>query len=186
MRFAIRYELVTSPFGLIAIAWQGTQRGPLVYRVFLSDHQVAATKRLRVAYPSAVAASCPEIAGLAERIQSFLKGDAVAFNLDALALEKCTRFQETVLVAEYQIPRGWVSTYARLARHLRSPKAARAVGNALAHNPFPIIIPCHRTIRAGGEVGRYQGGMQMKRALLELEGVEFAESGKVITDRIYF
>jgi len=66
------------------------------------------------------------------------------------------------------------------------PKGARVVGNALARNPFPIIIPCHRAIKTNGELGGFQGGLDMKRALLELEGIEVSDKGKVITDRIYY
>jgi methylated-DNA-[protein]-cysteine S-methyltransferase len=89
-------------------------------------------------------------------------------------------------LAEYRIPRGWISTYGRIARHLGTPGGARAVGGALARNPFPIIIPCHRAIGANSELGGFRGGLEMKRALLELEGVEFSQTGKVLTDRIYY
>jgi len=78
-----------------------------------------------------------------------------------------------------------VSTYGRIANHLGIPGGARAVGQALARNPFPIIIPCHRAIGAGGDLGGFQGGAAMKRALLELEGVELSSSGRVETDRYY-
>jgi len=54
---------------------------------------------------------------------------------------------------------------------LGKPNAARAVGAALAANPFPLIIPCHRVIRADGSLGGYQGGLKMKQALLRIEGV---------------
>ncbi|MBN1135480.1 MAG: MGMT family protein [Anaerolineae bacterium] len=103
-----------------------------------------------------------------------------------LALETRRPFQRRVLLAEYQIPRGWVSTYGRIATSLGSPGAARAVGNALAHNPFPILIPCHRAIQSGGRLGGFQGGVELKRALLELEGVEFSPTGQVVTDRVYY
>ncbi|MEA3339092.1 MAG: MGMT family protein, partial [Chloroflexota bacterium] len=83
-------------------------------------------------------------------------------------------------------PRGWVSTYGRIAKSLGNPRAARAVGNALARNPFPIIIPCHRTIRADGRLGGFRGGVEMKRALLEMEGVEVDDVGKALTDRVYY
>ncbi len=63
---------------------------------------------------------------------------------------------------------------------------ARVVGNALARNPFPIIIPCHRAIKSNGALGGFQGGIKMKRALLELEGIEFSERGMVVTKRIYY
>jgi len=95
------------------------------------------------------------------------------------ALDLCPQFQRSVLRAEARIPRGNVSTYNRLAERIGCPHAARAVGNALACNPFPIIIPCHRAVRSDGTLGGYQGGLTMKRALLELEGVTFTTSGRV-------
>jgi len=60
------------------------------------------------------------------------------------------------------------------------------VGNALAKNPFPIIIPCHRAIKTNGDLGGFQGGVKMKRALLEQEGIKFSNQGKVIIKKIYY
>ncbi|MBE9507936.1 MAG: MGMT family protein, partial [Chloroflexi bacterium] len=74
----------------------------------------------------------------------------------------------------------------RIARHLGVKGGARAVGRALARNPFPIVIPCHRAIRSNGELGGYQGGLEMKRALLEGEGIEFTQRGKVLMRRVYY
>ena len=91
-----------------------------------------------------------------------------------------------MLIAEFNIPRRWVSTYKRTAISIGLPRGAREVGNALARNPFPIIISCHRAIRTNGDLRGFQGGIPMKRALLKLEGIKFAENGKVITDRIYY
>ncbi|MFW9819288.1 MAG: MGMT family protein, partial [Candidatus Thorarchaeota archaeon] len=84
------------------------------------------------------------------------------------------------------IPRGWVSTYLRIANYIGLYNGARVVGNALAKNPFPIIIPCHRAIKTNGELGGYQGGTTMKKKLLEMEGIEFSNNGKVITERIFY
>jgi len=123
---------------------------------------------------------------LAERIQRFLKGEAVQFHVSLIDLRDCSGFQRSVLLAEHSIPRGWVSTYGRIAMRLGTPGAARAVGTALSRNPLPIIIPCHRAIRSNGELGGFRGGLKMKRALLELEGLEFSTSGKVLTSRFYY
>ena len=128
----------------------------------------------------------PAIRLMAEGIQSFLKGEAVQFQLNLVDLGECSEFQTRVLLAEYGIPRGWVSTYGRIAMRLGSPGAARAVGTALSRNPFPIIIPCHRAIRSNGDLGGFRGGLNMKRALLELEGVELSQTGRVLTSRFYY
>jgi methylated-DNA-[protein]-cysteine S-methyltransferase len=90
------------------------------------------------------------------------------------------------LRAEHGIPRGSVSTYQRIAKLLGNRNATRAVGGALANNPFPIIIPCHRAIRSDGTLGGYQGGLKMKRALLEMEGVFFNALGRVLTDKFFY
>ena len=93
---------------------------------------------------------------------------------------------QRVLRAEHRIPRGWVSTYSRIAAYVGVPGSARAVGNALAQNPFPILIPCHRAIRADGSLGGYQGGTAMKRVLLEREGQTFSPTGEVLLQQVYY
>jgi methylated-DNA-[protein]-cysteine S-methyltransferase len=98
----------------------------------------------------------------------------------------CSGFQQEVLRAEHGIPRGSVSTYQRIARHLGSPNGSRAVGNALANNPFPIIIPCHRAIRSDRSLGGYQGGVKMKRTLLEMEDIEFDDTGRIATEDFFY
>ena len=95
-------------------------------------------------------------------------------------------FQQQVLKAEHRIPRGYVSTYGRIARHLGVPGGARAVGNALAKNPFPIVVPCHRALRSDGSIGGFQGGLAMKRQLLAWEGARFSPAGKVLMDRTWY
>jgi len=180
------FTLLPSAFGTLGIVWQETDKGPKVRRVFLPNEATAVEDFVQMTFVDASPQSCPAIAELGERIQRFLEGEAVGFELEIIALERCSEFQQRVLVAEYGIPRGWVSTYGRIARHLGIPGGARAVGGALARNPFPIIIPCHRAIRANGELGGFQGGQSMKRALLELEGIEFSPSGKVLTNRVHY
>ena len=69
---------------------------------------------------------------------------------------------------------------------LKKGNAARAVGHALAANPFPLIIPCHRTIRSDRYPGGYQGGPAMKRALLEMEGIPFDDTGRTAGARFHY
>jgi methylated-DNA-[protein]-cysteine S-methyltransferase len=90
------------------------------------------------------------------------------------------------LRAEHGIPRGQVSTYQLLAAFIGRPKAARSVGTALATNPFPIIIPCHRAVRSDRSLGGFQGGLLMKRAWLEQEGIGFDTSGRVQVDSFFY
>ena len=180
------YMLSPSTFGTLGLVWQEAEKGPSVQRVFLPSVRTPVEEVVQATFAGAHPSSCPPIVELVERIQHFLAGEAVDFELELIALERCSEFQARVLVAEHEIPRGWVSTYGRIARRLGGSGGARAVGRALARNPFPIIIPCHRAIRSNGELGGYQGGLEMKRALLEFEGVELTQRGRVVMRRVYY
>ena len=79
-----------------------------------------------------------------------------------------------VLAQTSRIPYGRTSTYGEIAGRIGKPRAARAVGNALGSNPIPIVIPCHRVLRAGGALGGYGGGVDRKETLLALEGAMLA------------
>ena len=180
------YVWLPSAFGPLGLVWQETEKGPRVHRVLLPGEPAAAGHLIEMRSADLIRLSVPAMATLGEQMQRFLEGEAVDFDLDLVALERCSAFQERVLLAEHQIPRGWVSTYGRMAATLGIPGGARAVGRALACNPFPILIPCHRTIRAHGELGGFRGGLEMKRALLELEGVEFSQTGRVLMRKVYY
>jgi len=80
-----------------------------------------------------------------------------------------TAFDKRVWDALLDIPYGVTLTYGELAGLIGSPGAARAVGTANGRNPIPIVIPCHRVVAAGGKLGGYGGGLDLKRALLDLE-----------------
>jgi len=179
------YTAVPSAFGTLSIVWREASDGPKVCRLLLPNERIPAGEVIRRTCVS-IRPLNPAIKLLAEQIQNSLRGEAVDFHMDLIDLRGCSGFQRRVLLAEHKIPRGWVSTYGRIARGLGLPGAARAVGTALAQNPFPIIIPCHRAIRANGDLGGFRGGLEMKRALLELEGVEFSTTGKVLCSRFYY
>jgi methylated-DNA-[protein]-cysteine S-methyltransferase len=79
-------------------------------------------------------------------------------------------FTRGVLKATAGVPYGHVATYGEMAASAGSPRAARAAGNALHINPIPIMVPCHRIVPASGGIGKYGGGVERKKFLLELEG----------------
>lgn len=83
-----------------------------------------------------------------------------------------TEFQCRVWEAVAAIPFGEIRSYAEIAREVGRPKAVRAVGSANGANRLPIVIPCHRVLTSGGELGGYGGGLNVKRALLSREGIE--------------
>jgi methylated-DNA-[protein]-cysteine S-methyltransferase len=81
-----------------------------------------------------------------------------------------TAFRREVLRATAQIPYGQTASYRQVATQAGSPAAVRAAGTALATNPLPILVPCHRVLRTGGALGSYRGGPEAKAQLLGLEG----------------
>lgn len=176
----------TTPHGPAVIIWDTAGRGVKIARVLLSKPLAPATKRASELYPAARESSCAEIDAVASGICRLLEGEPIDFPLDIADLDSCGEFQRRVLRAEHAIPRGSVSTYKLIAAHLGVPGGARAVGNALANNPFPLIVPCHRAIRSDRTLGGYQGGLEMKRALLEKEGITFDNSGRVECSRFYY
>ena len=130
--------------------------------------------------------SCREIDDIATAIKGFLEGEEIEFPLDVTDLSLCGEFQQLVLRAEHRIPRGSVSTYKLIAEHIGKANSWRAVGNALASNPFPLIVPCHRAVRSDRHLGGYQGGPEMKRALLEKEGIYFDDAGRVVSPGFHY
>jgi methylated-DNA-[protein]-cysteine S-methyltransferase len=176
----------STPFGPVALLWSVFEDQPKIFRVLLSKPGVLANQQAPVLFPDSTASSCSEIDVIADDIEAFLSGKDIKFSLEMVRMDLCSGFQQDVLRAEHGIPRGALSTYQHIARHLGNPSGARAVGNALANNPFPIIIPCHRAIRSDRTLGGYQGGTTMKRALLEMEGIGFHDTGRVATENLFY
>ncbi len=103
------------------------------------------------------------------QLREYFSGSRRAFDLPLDV--HGTAFQRTVWDKIARIPYGATTTYGKIAQGIGKPKSARAVGAANGANPLPIIIPCHRVIGANGSLTGYGGGLEMKAALLRLEGV---------------
>jgi O-6-methylguanine DNA methyltransferase len=99
-------------------------------------------------------------------------------------LSTLSAFEREVLTALRRIPRGEVRPYAWLAREVGRPAAVRAVGNALARNPVPLILPCHRVVPTAGGVGNYRFGSEVKRSVLEREGVPVEDLSRFERERV--
>ncbi len=178
--------LLPTPFGPVAVLWSIYKGEPKIGQILISNPEISAQQTLEKFFPDAVASSCGEVDILVDQIEASLNGADIQFTLDVLRLDLCSPFQQQVLRADYAIPRGSVSTYRLLAKHVGNPRGARAVGTALATNPFPIVIPCHRVIRSDGTLGGFGGGLEMKQKLLELEGVTFHDTGHVATGNFIY
>ena len=176
------YELVASPFGNIGLVWSQRKSSPHIVRIFLPRGNMTMVETISRSFPGAVRRSNSAIEKICRQVQEFMKGNKVDFSLKYLDINSCSEFQQKVLIENRRIPRGMVSSYGRLADKILIPGGTRAVGSALARNPFPIIIPCHRVIKSNGELGGFGGGLNMKRTLLEMEGVVFDSNGRVNQD----
>ena len=173
------YNVIPSPFGDIGLLWKWKSSVPSVARILLPRGGGGHEDFSREHGFDLLRKSVPVIEQISAKISLYLEGKTVAFSLSLVDLDSCYEFQKKVLLAEAGIPRGRVSSYGALALRVGSPRAGRAVGTALARNPFPIIIPCHRTVRSDGSLGGFTGGWGMKRAFLEMEGVRFDSKGRV-------
>ena len=118
--------------------------------------------------------------GLAEALAT---GDGRKLRYDLRGL---TEFEVAVLRKALEIPKGEVRSYGWIAREIGRPKAVRAVGSALGHNPVPVVIPCHRVVRSDGMIGNYALGAPMKRELLDTEGVDVAGIERLAASGVRF
>ena len=107
--------------------------------------------------------------GVRRQLDEYFAGERTRFDL-RLDRRLMRGIARDVLAATARVPFGRTTTYGALAERIGRPAASRAVGNALGSNPIPIVVPCHRVLRAGGDVGGYAGGPGRKRRLLTLEG----------------
>jgi methylated-DNA-[protein]-cysteine S-methyltransferase len=181
VRFLIALQ---TDLGSIALVWAGIDR-PVVERILLPGEKFQLEVK-HTPYGSSVTILPPLIKKIARSLEQMLRGDAASFDLGNFNLMQCSPFQQKVLITEFGIPQGYVSTYGRIASFLGIQGGARAVGNALRSNPFPLVIPCHRVIRSDGSIGGYRGGVAMKKKLLEIEGICFSKSGKVVMNRVFY
>ena len=106
-----------------------------------------------------------------DTIKRYCSGENVSFEGCHMDWSSLSPFQQKVLKTAMKIPYGSVATYGSLAGKIGCPRGSRAVGNALARNPFPLVIPCHRIIRGDGKPGGFSagGGVMLKNKLLQIE-----------------
>lgn len=175
-----------TPFGTVCVIWHVSRKIPRIFHILLSRPEFAAENRAAMRFSDSRISSCTEIDTIASSIKAYLEGENIKFSLNLVDLSQCSKFQQSVLRAQHAIPRGSVSTYGLVAAHAGALGGARAVGNVLAGNPFPLIVPCHRTILSNFHLGGFQSGSEMKRALLEKEGISFDQLGRVRCSRFHF
>lgn len=160
------WTLFPTALGDLGLAWRGDE----ISRVVLPDESAAMVRRLekhgaRQTPPAWVAA-------LVEKLVRHVDGAPQDFSRVPLACSHLPPFRRAVYEATRRIPAGRTATYGELATRVGSPGASRAVGQAMAHNPCPVLMPCHRVVAAHGGPGGFTaaGGLGIKARLLLAEG----------------
>jgi len=157
----VRYDLVDSPVGELVLAQTELGLCRISYTTEGADELLARDFGVRVLRVP--------LDDVRRELEEYFAGKRREFDLP-LDL-RGTGFQAAVLHELAQVPYGQTDTYGHLAAKVGKPRAARAVGTVMNRNPLPIVLPCHRIVGANGALTGYAGGLHIKRALLELEGV---------------
>jgi methylated-DNA-[protein]-cysteine S-methyltransferase len=166
------FTLFNTAIGRCGVAW--SDRG--LVGVQLPEASAAETReRMLQRFPAAAEAAPPPKVQIAiDGIIALLRGEQNDLSSIALDMEGVAPFHRRVYETARSIPPGKTLAYGEVAARLGAAGAARAVGQALGHNPFPIIVPCHRVLSAGGKIGGFSahGGTATKRRMLALEAGE--------------
>ncbi len=163
----VAYASTDSPFGPLLLA--RTRKG--IVRVGLpnQDHDGLLDDLAQRVSPRVLEAPA-ELDEARRELDLYFEGKLDRFDLP-LDWQLSGGFRREVLRAIARIPYGQTRSYTEMARKAGNERAVRAAGSACGSNPIPLVVPCHRVLRTGGALGGYEGGLPMKRALLELEGV---------------
>jgi methylated-DNA-[protein]-cysteine S-methyltransferase len=162
----VAYRTLDTPVGTLLLAATETGLVRVAYPIEGHDQVL---QRLATQISPRVLSAPRRLDAAAREIDEYFAGRRHRFGLP-LDHRLSSGFRREVLAQLPRIGFGHTASYATVAAAVGHPKAFRAVGTACATNPLPIVVPCHRVIKSGGELGNYRGGPAAKRILLELEG----------------
>jgi O-6-methylguanine DNA methyltransferase len=158
-----KYTIIDTSIGTISAV--GSETG--LCRILIHKSHKSALESITRQFPQSIEAP-DDFADLTQCLKRYAHGERISFN-DKLDLSDATPFQRAVWKATRAIPYGETRSYAWLAQRIGKPGAARAAGQALKSNPFPIVVPCHRVIGKDGGLTGFSAGIEMKKRLLDLE-----------------
>jgi methylated-DNA-[protein]-cysteine S-methyltransferase len=161
----VAYRTVESPVGTLLLAATAVGLVRVAYDV--EDHDAVLTKLAAAVSPRVLRAPA-RLDATARQLDEYFDRRRTAFDLP-VDLRLAEGFRRSVIEQLRAIEYGRRRSYAEVAAAVGSPRAVRAVGSACAHNPLPVVIPCHRVIRSDGSAGQYVGGTAAKSTLLDLE-----------------
>ena len=161
----VAYSVIDSPVGPLLLA--ATEQGLIRVAFALEGHDAVLQSLADKVSPRILSAP-GRLDAAAREIDEYFAGRRHTFGLP-LDWRLSAGFRRTVLSHLPEIGYGHTASYTAVAQLAGSPKAVRAVGTACATNPLPVVVPCHRVVRADGSMGGYRGGPEAKRVLLTLE-----------------
>jgi methylated-DNA-[protein]-cysteine S-methyltransferase len=171
--------LFDTPVGRCAVGW--TEPGVVTVQLPGASAAVTRARARRYTGGRGDGRPPPAVVAAIGAIRRLLDGEAVDLGFVELDYDGVPDFHRRVYEVARTIPPGRTSTYGEVAARLGEPGAARAVGRALARNPYALVVPCHRVLAAGGRLGGFsaRGGADTKRRLLALEGAPAAGSPRL-------
>ncbi len=161
----LAYCKVDSPFGPLLLA---ASRAGLVRVAFAREGHEAVLAQLASEISPRILNAPRRLDDAARQLSEYFARRRRRFELP-LDLQLAHGFRRAVLTKLRRVAYGETASYAQIARAAGKPAAVRAVGTACAHNPLPLVVPCHRVVRSDGTLGEYLGGREAKQALLALE-----------------
>jgi O-6-methylguanine DNA methyltransferase len=166
------FALFDTAIGRCGVAWG--ERGVAGVQLPEAGEQETRARMLQRFPIAGEAAPPPEVQRAIDHIVALLRGEASDLSTIGLDMDQVPAFHRRVYEAARAIPPGMTLSYGDIAARVGAPGAARAVGQALGRNPFPIVVPCHRVLAAGGKIGGFsaQGGIATKRRMLAIEGAQ--------------
>ncbi len=167
---ATGFALFDTAIGACGVVWG--ERG-IVGLQLPETRDAEARARLLRRHPDAMEGPPPaEVERVLDRIRALLEGEKIDLADVPLNMEGVPEFERRVYEVARRIPPGATLTYGEIAARLGDKLLARDVGQALGRNPFPIVIPCHRVLAAGGKTGGFsaRGGVATKMKMLQIEG----------------
>ncbi len=170
------FALFDTEIGCCGIAWGAHG---VVGLQLPERHDRTTRDRLRRRFPDASEAAPPsDIQQAIDSIVALLRGEARDLSFITLDMDGIPPFRQSIYAVLRGIPAGATLSYGEIATRLGNGSAAREVGEAMGKNPFPIIVPCHRVLAAGGKVGGFSaaGGVTTKLRLLNIEGARVGET----------
>ncbi len=170
----IRYAIFDTAWG----AFGFVEHNKRLLATFLPRKRKEIIRAIRSSWPDAIEAP-DSLPRFRQSVVYYFEGIRTRFSIE-IDLSRLPPFHQSVLEACRRIPYGKTASYADLARVVGSPNAARAVGGAMARNPLPLVVPCHRVLRADGSIGGFSSidGVDEKARLLRLENVVVGRHGK--------